>query len=101
MEDIVEIGKYIRRRIDTSRYFRIFGFKCGVYNIFRNPDTDYISCDIAVYGAFVQLYGITVKTCRTRVYTPSCRICTRGPVGNYVPADPDMGVIGEGGGFVI
>lgn len=101
MEDIVEIGKYIRRRIDTSRYFRNFGFKYGVYNIFRNPDTDYISCDIAVYGAFVQLYRITVKTYGTRVYTPSCCICTRGPVGNYVPADPDIGIVEEGGDFVI
>lgn len=49
----------------------------------------------------MQLYRITVKTYGTRVYTPSCCICTRGPVGNYVPVDPDIGIVEEGGDFVI
>ena len=101
MEDIVELEKYIRSCIDSSRYFRNFGFKYSVFNIFRNPDTNYIMCDIAMYGAFVQLYKITIKTYRMRVYTPSYRICTQETVGNYVPVDPNIGIIEEDEDFVI
>lgn len=101
MEDKADIEKYIRGCIDTSRYFRNFGFKYSVFNIFRNPDTNYIMCDIAMYGAFVQLYKITIKTYRMRVYTPSYRICTQELVGNYVPVDPNMGIIEEDEDFVI
>lgn len=101
MEDKADIEKYIRGCIDTSRYFRNFGFKYSVFNIFRNPDTNYIMCDIAMYGAFVQLYKITIKAYRMRVYTPSYRICTQELVGNYVPVDPNIGIIEEDEDFVI
>ena len=101
MEDKADIEKYIRSCRDTSRYFRYFGSKYSVFNIFRNTDTNYISCDIAMYGAFVQLYRITIKTYRMRIYTPSYRICTQELVGNYVPVDPNIGIIEEDEDFIV
>lgn len=50
MEDKADIEKYIRGCIDTSRYFRKFGFNYSIFNIFYNSDTNYISCDLMVYG---------------------------------------------------
>ena len=101
MEDNADIEKYIRSCIDTSRYFRNFGFKYGVYNIFRNSDTNYISCDIAMYGVFVQLYRITIKGCRFRAYTASYQLCMQEIVGQYVPVDLNMGIIEEDEDFVV
>ena len=101
MEDNADIEKYIRNCIDTSRYFRNFVFKYSVFNIFRNPDTNYISCDITIYGPFVQLYRIMINRYRMRVYTTSYRICVQEMVGEYVPVDQSMGIIEEDEDFVI
>lgn len=101
MEDKSDMGKHIRGCMDTSGYFRNFGFKYDVFNIFRNPDTDYISCDLTVYGPFARSYGITIKGYGKGAYTSSDCLCMRGAVDKYVPVDPDMGIIGEDGDFVI
>ena len=101
MEDKADIEKYIRNCIDTSRYFRNFGFKYGVFNIFRNSDTNYISCDITLYGPFVQLYRITIKGYRMRAYTSLYRLCMQEIVNKYVPVDQSMGIIEEDEDFVI
>lgn len=101
MEDNADIEKYIRNCIDTSRYFRNFGFKYSVFNIFYNPDINYISCDIATYSTFVQLYRITIKGYLMRAYTPTYRICTQELVGKYVPVDQSLGIIEEDEDFVI
>lgn len=101
MEDKADIEKYIRGCIDTSRYFRNFGFKYSVFNIFHNSDTNYISCDLTVYGPFVQLYRITIKGYRMRAYTSLYRMCTQEIVNKYVPVDQSMGIIEEDEDFVI
>ena len=101
MEDNADIEKYIRGCIDTSRYFKNFAFKYGVFNIFRNPDANYISCDITIYGPFVQLYRITIKGHRMRAYTSLYRLCMQEIVGQYVPVDQTMGIIEEDEDFVV
>lgn len=97
----MDIGKYIRGCMDTFGYFRNFGFKYDVFNIFRNPDTNYISCDLTVYGPFEQLYGIAIKGYGKGAYTLLDCLCKRETVDKNVPVDPDMGIIEEDGDFVI
>ena len=101
MEDKADIEKYIRSCIDTSRYFRYFGSKYSVFNIFRNTDTNYISCDITIYGPFVQLYRIAIKKYRMRVYTSSYCLCMHEIVREYVPVDPNIGIIEEDEDFIV
>lgn len=101
MEDNADIEKYIRSCIATSRYFRNYGSKYGVFNIFRNPDTNYISCDLTIYGPFVHLYRIAIKGYRMRVYTSSYQICMQEIVGKYVPVDQTMGIIEEDEDFIV
>lgn len=101
MEDKADIEKYIRNCIDTSRYFKRFYSNYSVFNIFRNSDTNYISCDITIYGPFVQLYRITIKGYRMRAYTSLYRLCMQEIVSKYVPIDQSMGIIEEDEDFVI